>query len=62
MTSGSLSQKRIFRNLEERYAAGNLNVNALDGNGLSLVHQFCYDGQLMGLQWTLSHGGSLLAR
>ena len=59
---GSLSQKRILRNLADRYAAGNLNVNALDNNGLSLVHQFCYDGQLIGLQWTLNHEGSPLAR
>ena len=62
MTSGTLSLKRLLRNLEERYAAGSLNANALDSNGLSLVHQFCYDGQLTGLQWALQHDGSPIAR
>ena len=62
MSSGTLTRKRILRSLEERYAAGKLNVNALDKNGLSLVHQFSYDGQLAGLQWALQHEGDLLAR
>ena len=62
MNTGTLSQKRMIRNLEERHAAGKLKVNALDSNGLSLVHQFSYDGNMTGLQWAMQHGGSATAR
>lgn len=62
MSAKSSTLKRTLRSLDERFAAGKLKVNALDKNGLSLVHQFSYDGQLTGLQWTLQHGGDPFAR
>eukprot|EP00794_Sanderia_malayensis_P016763 gene16763-18457_t len=62
METGTLSHKRTLKRLQEKCDAGTLEPNALDSNGLSLVHQFAYDGQVTCLKWLLKHGGSVTAR